>query len=150
MVCLGNICRSPIAEGLLRHKAHQHGLSIEVDSAGTIGFHEGCHPHPMSVECLNEEGLDISALISRKITTRDLYDFDYILCMDASNVADVKELCEDSNTSNKVRLIRDFGPDGHHLGVPDPYGHDIEHYREVRAMLHRAIDGFIQFTQQNA
>lgn len=142
-VCLGNICRSPIAEGILRHKAAQQALDVLVDSAGTIGFHELSPPHAQSIACLNKQGIDIAKLKSRKIQSRDLDAFDFILCMDQSNVHDVLELCSSPEQRKKVRLIRDYSGEGPGLEVPDPYGLSDAHFEEVSRLLHRAIDGFI-------
>ncbi|MFM7813469.1 MAG: low molecular weight protein-tyrosine-phosphatase [Flavobacteriales bacterium] len=146
MVCLGNICRSPIAEGVLRHKASLLGLDMQVDSAGTIGFHAMSPPHPQSIACLKKQGVDIRDLKSRKIEHDDLDAFDYILCMDRSNVSDVMALCNHASQKNKIHLIRDYSDDGLGLEVPDPYGMSDEHFEEVSRMLHRAIDGFIART----
>ena len=120
MVCLGNICRSPMAQGVLEQKLNERGLSWKVDSAGTNGYHNGESPDPRAIKCAATHGIDISNQISRKITPDDFLDADLICVMDDMNYHTVTKLappyCRD-----KVYLLMDFVPDPPFSFVPDPY-----------------------------
>lgn len=126
MVCLGNICRSPLAEGILKSKL---GKNHFVDSAGTIGFHEGEAPDKRSVEIAQRNGLDISSQKSRRIRKSDLEDFDLIFCMDKNNFRDIMVLADDSQ-KHKIRLILEDGKE-----VPDPYYGGLDGFENVYKML---------------
>ena len=126
MVCLGNICRSPLAEGILKHKL---GEGYEVDSAGTINYHEGSQPVERSIKTATKNGIDISTQKSRPIQKSDFEKFDLIFCMDKNNYKDVFKLADDSQ-KHKVRLILDD-----ELEVPDPYFGGIEGFDQVYKML---------------
>jgi len=125
VVCLGNICRSPIGEGLLRHHATAQDFPLIVDSAGTSGWHQGALPDERSVDVMQGHGHDISDQRSRPLVREDLHLFDVILAMDSNNLADIRSL----GTSSA--LITLFVPDEN---VPDPYygGHDgFQHIYEM-------------------
>jgi protein-tyrosine phosphatase len=113
-VCLGNICRSPTAEAVLRAQASGRGLDLEVDSAGTGGWHVGKPPHPPAIAAAARRGYDLSALRARRITPADFDAFDVILAMDRANRDDIERLRPAGNRT-PVRL---FLADG---DVPDPY-----------------------------
>lgn len=116
-VCLGNICRSPTAEAVLRHKG---GDRIRVDSAGTGGWHIGNRPYAPAIQAAEKRGYDLSNLRARKVTARDFDTFDLILAMDPHNQNDLEAMRPTGNAT-PVRLILEFAP---HLGatdVPDPY-----------------------------
>ncbi|QOR74105.1 low molecular weight phosphotyrosine protein phosphatase [Cruoricaptor ignavus] len=131
MVCLGNICRSPLAEGLLKKKVPE---SFEVDSAGTSGQHEGENPDKRSVETAQKYGLDISQQKSRPIKASDFEYFDRIYCMDKNNFRDVLALAENDEQREKVSLIVADGE------VPDPYFGGMEGFEKVYAQLDEATD----------
>ncbi|SHI53116.1 protein-tyrosine phosphatase [Cruoricaptor ignavus] len=131
MVCLGNICRSPLAEGLLKKKVPE---SFEVDSAGTSGQHEGENPDKRSVETARKYGLDISQQKSRPISASDFEYFDRIYCMDKNNFRDVLALAENDEQREKVSLIVADGE------VPDPYFGGMEGFEKVYAQLDEATD----------
>lgn len=120
-VCLGNICRSPIAHGLLLQKAAMHNLDWEIDSAGTSGYHRGAAPHQDSQDICLLHGLDISNQRSRKFSKEDLDYYDLILVMDASNYQNVMCLCEKQSQRDKIKMILNFVTPGRNQGVPDPY-----------------------------
>ena len=126
MVCLGNICRSPLAEGILKSKLDG---SYFIDSAGTINYHEGSQPDERSIKTAIKNGIDISTQKSRPITKQDFDDFDLIFCMDKNNYKDVLKLADDSQ-KHKVRLILD-----NELEVPDPYFGGIDGFDKVYQML---------------
>ena len=118
MVCLGNICRSPIAEGVMQHLADERGLDWQVDSAGTGGWHVGEGPDRRSVRAAGNHGIDISRQVCRKISKSDFEEFDHIFVMDKSNLHDVTAMATDDAAKAKVELL---------LGdkeVPDPYYDD--------------------------
>jgi len=120
MVCLGNICRSPLAEGVMQHLADRHGLGWQIDSAGTGGWHVGEGPDRRSVRAAQDNGIDISKQICRKFSKRDFDEFDLIFVMDKSNYADVLAMAPNEQAASKVRLL---------LGdkeVPDPYYDDTQ------------------------
>lgn len=131
MVCLGNICRSPLAEGILKYKL---GDGYFVDSAGTINYHEGNKPDERSIKTAIKNGIDISSQKSRPITKQDLEEFDVIFCMDKNNYKDVLKLANDSQ-KHKVRLILDKS-----LEVPDPYFGGIDGFDQVYKMLDESCE----------
>ncbi|MBK7360132.1 MAG: low molecular weight phosphotyrosine protein phosphatase [Saprospiraceae bacterium] len=121
MVCLGNICRSPMAHGFMQGLIEAHQLDWTVDSAGTNGYHDGEHPDPRAIQEMKTHGLDISKQVSRKIQKHDLETFDLILTMDHENLSYVKKLSKDLNVSNKIHLLLDFSGNKETEEVPDPY-----------------------------
>ncbi len=139
MVCLGNICRSPLAEGILRSKALQHGLDVEVDSAGTISWHAGHPPDERSVAAGKKSGIDIGALRGRKITTADFDRFDLILVMDAQNYSDVAALARDAGDLAKVHLLLEFAGHGRN-DVPDPYYGTMQDFHDLYRLLDEACN----------
>lgn len=138
-VCLGNICRSPLAEGLLRREAAARGLDWEIASGGTAGYHTGNPPDPRSVAVAREHGLDISAQRSHRVTLADLEHYDLILGMDRQNVADLMVRAENEEQREKIHLFLAYagmeetdGPD-----VFDPY-YDDDAYTDVYDLVERA------------
>ena len=113
MVCLGNICRSPLAQGILIKKVPQSTL---IDSAGTAAYHIGKQPDPRSINVGKKNGIDISNLKARKFTKEDFKNFNHIYVMDKSNYNDVLSLAQSSEDHKKVKLILDYEEE-----VPDPY-----------------------------
>jgi protein-tyrosine phosphatase len=115
MVCLGNICRSPLAEGIMQHLVDEQGLDWQIDSAGTGGWHVGEGPDRRSVRTAKHHGIDISKQICRQFRKSDFDEFDHIYVMDKYNLMDVLEMAPDEASASKVKLL---------LGdreVPDPY-----------------------------
>lgn len=143
MVCLGNICRSPIAEGLLQQKADDNGMDITVDSCGTGGWHAGETPDPRSMSKMVEKGYDISHQRSRKIRDADFTEFDRIYCMDESNLADVKSIAKAHNAEEKVDLILNTQTYGSDFEVPDPYYGAADGFELVFNMLDQATNKII-------
>ncbi len=140
MVCLGNICRSPLADALLRKKVQALGLDVEVDSAGTSGAHEGEAPDERMIETAREFGLDISSLRSRPLTVTDLEEFDEIIVMDRSNRTNVLRLANSSEQREKVRFLLDESFPGEEREVPDPYFGGRQGFIDVYKMVDRATD----------
>ena len=120
MVCLGNICRSPVAEGVMRQKAAEHGLDINVDSAGTSGWHDGNPPDPRSIANTKQNGIDISRQESRKIIVPDFKMFDRIYAMDASNYENLINLAP-KEYHGKIKMVLNELHPGENMSVPDPY-----------------------------
>lgn len=144
MVCLGNICRSPIAEGLLRHKVRLHNLNISTDSAGTNGLHNGEAPDLRTQQNARTHQVDISDLRSRQITQADLSLFDVIYTMDANNYATVRAMCSTDVEKNKVKLILNELQPNSNQAVPDPYYGGADGFENVYKLLDKATDSIIE------
>lgn len=144
MVCLGNICRSPLAHGLLRDKVNREGLNIEVDSAGTSGFHVGEAPDPRMRETAKKFGLNIDDLRARQFTKQDFQDFDLIYAMDQSNYSNILALSENEYDRSKVHLILNESNPKSNLEVPDPYYGGDQGFIDVYNMLDIATDKIIE------
>lgn len=132
MVCLGNICRSPLAEGILRHKLTEN---FSVDSAGTAGYHIGAAPDKRSIAIAKKHGIDISNLKARQFCTEDFYEFDRIYCMDENNFRNVLQLLPPDIPHHKVRLILHENPHEKTQEVPDPYYGDERDFEKVYQLL---------------
>lgn len=135
MVCLGNICRSPMAQGALEHVAIQHGLNIEVDSAGTSGYHRGESPDDRAIACMRANGIDISLQKSRQIKAEDFRDFDIIFAMDRSNYKDLMSLCPDEALKSKIQLFRSYDENSLKQIVPDPYYGGLHEFENVYQLV---------------
>lgn len=132
MVCLGNICRSPLAEGILRAKLPNNYI---VDSAGTANYHVGIAPDKRSVVTAKKFGVDISQQKCRQITKSDFETFDYIYVMDTSNYKNVLSIAPNEEAKQKVKVIlNELHPDKN-LEVPDPYYGDIQGFEHVYKLL---------------
>lgn len=136
MVCLGNICRSPLAEGILQSKLPSD--KFFVDSAGTGNWHVGQGPDKRSVQTAKERGLDISCQIARQLKPSDFNEFDHIFVMDASNYRDVVALAPNNEGKAKVRLMMDALYPGQNIDVPDPYWSEQDGFNKVYDMLDEA------------
>ena len=131
MVCLGNICRSPLAEGILSSKISK--MKVTVDSAGTAGYHIGSKPDPRAIDIAKKNNIDISTLRARKFERSDFINFDKIYVMDKNNFNDVIGLAENKNEASKVILITDI-LDCHSF-VPDPYYGGLADFEKVFNLL---------------
>ncbi|WP_405377344.1 low molecular weight protein-tyrosine-phosphatase [Nonlabens sp. Asnod3-A02] len=138
MICLGNICRSPLAEGLMRSKLNF--TKFKVDSAGTSGGHKGQAPDKRSIAIAKKNGLDITNQKSRKLLKEDFQKFDYIYVMDQSNYDDVISLASTEEEKKKVIKILDEAFPEENLDVPDPYYGGTQGFENVYRMLDRATD----------
>jgi len=121
MVCLGNICRSPLAHGILEHKIRERNLAWKVDSAGTSGWHNGEPPDMRSIQQAAKFNIDIQNQRSRQIILEDLEEFDLILVMDSSNYQNVMALATNKIQENKIKLILNYVTPAQNRAVPDPY-----------------------------
>lgn len=137
MVCLGNICRSPLAEGIMRSKL---GEEYFVDSAGTGSWHVGQAPDKRSIAVAKKYGIEISHLRARQFQVKDFDEFDYILAMDSSNYRDILSLARSEEDRMKVRMIL------HDQDVPDPYYGGEDGFELVYQLLDEAVDDFIENT----
>lgn len=142
-VCLGNICRSPMAEAVFRHKVKQAGLEnkIMVDSAGTGHWHVGEPPHRGTRNILDAHHIDYQGLVARQIKPADLEEFDYILAMDEQNMRELKRIAP-RGTENKIRLLLQLLPEAKNLNVPDPYF--TGNFDEVYELIDKSCDLLLQ------
>lgn len=143
MVCLGNICRSPLAEGIMRAKIQEAGLDWEVDSAGTSGFHVGEPPDKRSIQVAKKHGIDISQQRSRQFRGWDFEQFDIIYVMDSSNYRDVVAMAESPEEKAKVKLIMNEIQPQKNIAVPDPYYGEFG-FENVYQMLDQACESIAQ------
>ena len=124
-VCLGNICRSPTAEGVFRHLVEQQGLSehIAADSSGTSGWHNGEPPDRRSQQSAMARGIDLSGLRSRKARPEDFHKFNYVLAMDSSNFDNLQAMCP-PGYEDRLHMFMKFAPEFGRPDIPDPYYED--------------------------
>lgn len=146
-VCLGNICRSPFAEGLLRYRAAAVGLGIEVDSAGTDDTHEGASPQAGSQAQADRMGFDISALQSRPVKAEDFERFTHIIAMDRQNEADLRSLQRSAGGPGAVSRLMTFS-DRPERDVLDPYGMDAGAFRQMAEQIESGINGLLADLRQ--
>ena len=147
-VCLGNICRSPTAEGVMRRLVREQGLEdeIEIDSAGTGAWHVGNPPDPRATEAARRRGTALEGT-ARQVTAEDFADFDLLLAMDATNLHELRERAPDAAARAKVRLLREFDPasaDALDLDVPDPYYGGPRGFDTVLDLVEAACAGLLE------
>lgn len=144
-VCTGNICRSPTAEGILRHKLKERGLTDRyvVDSAGLIGYHIGESPDPRSQRTAKKYGIDLSRQRARRVVEEDFYTFDYILAMDQGHLEGLRGMAPKESRATLELMLR-FHPGLAFLDVPDPYYGAGDGFELVFEMLDKALDGFLE------
>lgn len=148
MVCLGNICRSPLADGVLRHKVRIENLSVEVDSAGTSNYHVGEAPDKRMIQTAKSKGIDISFLRARQFTSNDFLNFDRIYVMDDSNYENVLALAPSESHRSKVAyLLAEI--DGRNNSVPDPYFGKQDGFEHVFNLINAATDVIINQLKSN-
>jgi len=139
-VCLGNICRSPLAQGIAQAYIQKHNLDIECDSCGTSSFHEGEAPCQNSIEVARKHDIDISMQRSRPISTKDFHEFDYIIALDESNKDDLISM---GAPQEKIRKIGDYGFEGE--DVPDPYFFKgFEGFEKVFSMIEKSVHKLLE------
>ena len=148
-VCLGNICRSPMAEGIFRRELERRGIDhlVEVDSAGTGNWHVGEPPDPRARRAIARRGVDISHLRGRQVSKRDLDAFDLILAMDAENLSDLLALADESQ-ARRIRLFLDFAPETGVREVPDPYYGEEDGFETVLDLLEAAAKGLADHVEE--
>ena len=144
VICLGNICRSPLAEGILQHKARQAGLNWKVESAGTGDWHAGEPPHQLSQKVAGMNGIDISGQLCRQFTKEDMLSFDKIYVMDENNYNDVRLMSGELWDEKKVDLFLNELYPGENRNVPDPWYGKEKNYHEVFELLNKTCDAVIR------
>ena len=148
LVCLGNICRSPMAEGILRDMIQKHGLGWSTDSAGTGDYHVGEQPDRRAMKTMRERGIDISDLRARHLRASDFEEFDLLLAMDANNLQNMRQVAPSRELAKKARLMMDYAPDHALREVPDPYFGGEEGFVEVYEMLTEACTNLINVVRR--
>lgn len=144
-VCLGNICRSPTAEGVFRHRVARDGLAdrIATDSAGTGEWHIGKPPHRDTMAAAKRRGYDLSALRARLVTPADFQRFPVILAMDRSNLGNLRRL-QPAGFAGHLGLFLDFAPDQPIREMPDPYGGEPEDFDQVLDLVEEGVEGLLK------
>jgi protein-tyrosine phosphatase len=144
MVCLGNICRSPLAEGILQNKVRKAGLDWIVESAGTNGYHDGEAPHRLSQKVARANGIEICDQRSRRITPDDFAKFDKIYAMSADVIDDMKWIAKNKYDASRVDLLMNELKPGRNLDIPDPWYGPEPGYHEVYKLIDKACDAIIE------
>jgi protein-tyrosine phosphatase len=146
-VCLGNICRSPLAQAAFEHAAEQAGLAVQVDSAGTGGWHAGQAPDPRAIAEAKRHGIAIASYRARQVEREDFTRFTHILALDAQNLADLQALRPDDATAD-LRLLMDWAPG--HAGQPvaDPYYGGPQDFAATWAQVGLAAQGLVAALQR--
>lgn len=144
MVCLGNICRSPLAEGILQEKAFKAGLNWSVESAGTNGYHTGDPPHHLSQKIAKLNGIDISHQRSRRFVAQDFEIYDKIYALAADVMDDIGYISKNKFDRSKVDLLMNELYPNRNMDVPDPYYGGEAGYHEVYKMIDRVCDRIIE------
>ena len=144
-VCMGNICRSPTAEGVFSHTVTQAGLGdvIEIDSAGTIGYHVGNPPDTRATAAARLRGIDLSNQRSRIVEPSDFENFDYIIAMDYDNESELHKRCP-GEYKDKIQLFLDYAKNASTKEVPDPYYGSGNGFETVLNLIEDASEGFLQ------
>ena len=141
MVCLGNICRSPLAEGILKNKTQN--LNIFVDSAGTASYHVGNLPDDRSIKIASKNGIDLTTQRARQFSKKDFDNFDKIYAMDTDNYAKIISLAKNQSERNKVDVILNALNPKSYDSVPDPYYGNGDGFQIVYNMLDKACDAIV-------
>ena len=144
MICLGNICRSSMAQGILEKKAIENGLDVTVDSAATSNYHVGDKPDPRTISKSAEHGIDISSQRGRQLQILDFQEFDRIFVMDTSNYANTVSLTSKVDEIDKVELILNLISPGSNQSVPDPYYGGEEGFENMYRLLDAACNIIIE------
>ena len=144
-VCLGNICRSPMAEGVFRHVVRTADLEhrIEIDSAGTHAYHVGEPPDSRAQATALAAGIDIGSLRGRQALAEDFHAFDYVLAMDSENLHNLRAICP-ADCGHKLRLFMEFAPHRSEREVPDPYFGGASGFNRVLDMVKEAAHGLLE------
>lgn len=145
-VCMGNVCRSPTAEGVFRHRVEQAGLTdkIEIDSAGTDSYHVGSAPDRRSQQAARKRGYDLSRIRARRAKAKDLQSFDYILAMDHRNYDDLLALSAYED-QDKIKLFLSFAQQTTEQEVPDPYYGGAKGFEHVLDLVEQASNGLLDY-----
>jgi protein-tyrosine phosphatase len=142
-VCLGNVCRSPLAEGILKDKLEKNNISAKVESAGFESYHINEHPDKRAIKVAKKNGIDITDYSCRLFTTEDFDRFDRIYVMEAANFRDVKYFARNDDDLNKVRFLMSV-ISGKNEPIPDPYFGDEEGFDKTFEMLDKACEKIVE------
>jgi protein-tyrosine phosphatase len=144
-ICMGNICRSPVAEGVFRRMLEDAGLAekVQVDSAGTHDYQIGNPPDVRSQATARRRGINLSGLRARQVTLADFAEFDYLLAMDRQNLEQLRNLCQESTGQSRTRLLLEFAPHLPEREVPDPYYGGISGFERVLDLVEEAARGLL-------
>ncbi len=142
-VCMGNICRSPSAEAIFRHKAKQAGLSVQIDSAGTVGSHAREKPDHRAQKAGMARGYSFDKIRARKVTEKDFDNFDLVLAMDEQNVRHLKKVAPE-HLHHKIQLFLEYADNFEETDVPDPYYGGAKGFQFVVDLVEDASDGLIK------
>jgi protein-tyrosine phosphatase len=148
MVCLGNICRSPLAEAILQYKALKAGLDWSVESAGTNGLHDGEPPHPLSQKVARMNGIEICNQQSRRLVPEDFERFDKIYALAEDVLFDMRRIGRRKFNASKVDLLMNELYPGQNLDVPDPWSGPEQEYHEAFKLIDAACERIIQKAQE--
>lgn len=140
-VCLGNICRSPLGEGIMTHIASQEQIELQVDSAGTSAYHVGEAPDRRSIIVAHDHHIDISKQKSRQVQASDFFEFDFIIAMDRSNLTHLYDM-EPKNSNAALHALREFDLESDDLDVPDPYYGGVDGFQTCYDMIYRSCLNF--------
>ncbi len=147
-VCLGNICRSPAAEGVLRAKARARGMRLYIESAGTGAWHAGDPPDARMMRAAAKRGYDLSHQRARKVTDADFFEFNYLLAMDFANQTDLLEIAP-PNRECDIRLFLDFA-DGETRETPDPYYGGDQGFERVLDLIEEGAEAFLDYLEDES
>lgn len=150
-ICMGNLCRSPMAEGVLRRMLEEAGLAgkVYVQSAGTHSYRVGVMPDPRGLQAAARRGADLRGIRSRRVTVEDIAAFDYVLVMDQDNFEFLKTLIPLPDEQAKIKLFLDFAPHLPEREVPDPYYGGLSGFERVLDLLEEASRGLIQHLRRH-
>lgn len=143
-VCLGNICRSPLAEGIMLHLKNKYDLLVHIDSAGTANYHVDEAPDRRTIANAKKNGVDLSALRARQFNYSDYTEFDKILVMDKNNLKNVLSLARNEEEKKKVSLFLNAVYNNPDLEVPDPYYGSEKDFEAVFQLLYKACENFCE------
>lgn len=142
-VCLGNICRSPLGEGIMKKIAEEENIELQVDSCGTSAYHVGELPDPRSIDVALNHHVDIRDQRSRKLDISDFYNFDFILAMDRSNLSNIYDK-EPKDSTASIHLLREFDTIENEFDVPDPYYGGDSGFEACYQLIFRSCENFAQ------
>jgi len=146
---MGNICRSPTAEGVFRHKVANAGLEdqIHIDSAGTIAYHVGTPPDPRAQGAALNRGIDLSSQRARKVTSHDFEEFDFVIAMDSDNHYELEAICPTGH-EDRLHMFLKFAQNSRETDVPDPYYGGGNGFEVVLDLIEDASDGLLKHLQE--
>ncbi len=151
-VCLGNICRSPLAEGFFQYHCQQHKLErrFSVDSSGTGGWHIGKAPDSRAIKVAGEMGIDISKLTARQVNSKDFQHYDWIIAMDRHNLVDLEDMAKNTNSHARIELLSRLINTSAFVDVPDPWYGDYADFQQVAGLLDQACATLLNVVLRNA